>query len=94
MTEYDKNGNIKYLYRYNNGSLVDNLTYTYSGNQLSKVEDATGNATGFTNGASQDGEYGYDYNGNLTKDLNKGITNISYNVLSFDKIGFASEMLK
>ena len=25
VTEYDKNGNIKYLYRYNNGSLVDNL---------------------------------------------------------------------
>ena len=36
----------------------------------------------------------YDNNGNLTQDWNKGITNISYNVLSFDKIGFASEMLK
>lgn len=36
----------------------------------------------------------YDNNRNLTKDLNKGITNISYNSLNFDKIGFASEMFK
>ena len=49
VTEYDKNGNIKYLHRYNNGSLVDNLTYIYSGNQLTKVEDATGNTAGFKN---------------------------------------------
>ena len=86
ITEYDKNGNIKYLYRYNNGSLVDNLTYIYSGNQLTKVEDATGNATGFTNGASQANEYTYDNNGNLTKDLNKGISNISYNSLSLPQV--------
>ena len=62
---YDKNGNITGLQRYNS-SLVDNLTYTYNGNQLSKVEDATGNATGFTNGASSSNEYAYDYYGNLT----------------------------
>ena len=76
VTGYDKNGNITGLQRYNS-SLVDNLTYTYSGNQLTKVEDATGNTAGFKNGASQANEYTYDNNGNLTKDLNKGITNIS-----------------
>ena len=86
VTEYDKNGNIKYLYRYNNGSLVDNLTYIYNGNQLTKVEDATGNTAGFKNGASQANEYTYDNNGNLTKDLNKGITNISYNSLSLPQV--------
>jgi len=86
VTEYDKNGNIKYLHRYNNGSLVDNLTYTYNGNRLTKVEDATGNTAGFKNGASQANEYTYDNNGNLTKDLNKGITNISYNVLSLPQV--------
>ena len=86
VTEYDKNGNIKYLYRYNNGSLVDNLTYDYNGNQLTKVEDATGNTAGFKNGASQANEYTYDNNGNLTKDLNKGITNISYNSLSLPQV--------
>ena len=85
VTGYDKNGNITRLQRYNS-SLVDNLTYTYNGNRLTKVEDATGNATGFTNGANQANEYTYDNNGNLTKDLNKGITNISYNVLSLPQV--------
>ena len=81
VTSYDKNGNIKALQRYGNG-LIDNLTYTYNGNQLTKVEDATGNAAGFSNGASAANEYTYDNNGNLTKDSNKGITNIAYNSLS------------
>ena len=39
-------------------------------------------------------EYTYDNNGNLKSDLNKGISNITYNCLNFDKIGCASEMLK
>ena len=81
VTGYDKNGNITGLQRYANG-LIDNLTYTYNGNRLTKVEDATDNATGFTDGASQANEYTYDNNGNLTQDLNKGITNISYNFLN------------
>ena len=34
------------------------------------------------NGASQSGEYTYDQNGNLTKDLNKNISSISYNLLN------------
>ena len=81
VTSYDKNGNIKALQRYGNG-LIDNLTYTYSGNQLTRVDDATGNAAGFSNGASAANEYTYDNNGNLTKDSNKGITNITYNCLN------------
>ena len=36
----------------------------------------------FSNGASTTNEYVYDNNGNLTKDSNKGITNIAYNSLS------------
>ena len=31
-------------------------------------------------------EYNYDSNGNLTKDLNKGITNISYNCLNLPSV--------
>ena len=85
VTGYDKNGNITGLQRYNS-SLVDNLTYIYNGNQLTKVEDATGNTTGFTDGSHTNGEYTYDNNGNLTKDLNKGISNISYNVLSLPQV--------
>ena len=89
---YDKNGNIKSLQRYGQTGasaygLLDNLTYTLTGNQLSCVEDAVstvayGTNTAFVNGASAAGEYAYDVNGNLTKDLNKGITDIQYNVLN------------
>ena len=81
VTSYDKNGNIKGLQRYGNG-LIDNLTYTYSGNQLTRVDDATGNSAGFSNGTSTTNEYTYDNNGNLTKDLNKNISSISYNCLN------------
>ena len=92
VTGYDKNGNIKGLQRYGQLSstsygLIDNLTLTLNGNQLSCVEDAVSTAaygtnTAFVNGASVAGEYAYDVNGNLTKDLNKGITDIQYNVLN------------
>ena len=81
VTEYDKNGNIVKLQRYGNG-LIDDLSYTYSGNQLTRVDDATGNTAGFSNGASTTNEYNYDNNGNLTKDSNKNISNIAYNVLN------------
>ena len=92
VTGYDKNGNIKSLQRYGQTGasaygLIDNLTLTLNGNQLSCVEDAVSTAaygtnTAFVNGASVAGEYAYDANGNLTKDLNKGITDIQYNVLN------------
>ena len=92
VTGYDKNGNIKGLQRYGQTGasaygLLDNLTFTLNGNQLSRVEDAVSTAaygtnTAFVNGASAAGEYAYDVNGNLMKDLNKGITDIQYNVLN------------
>ena len=92
VTGYDKNGNIKSLQRYGQTGasaygLIDNLTFTLNGNQLSRVDDAVstvayGTNTAFVNGASAAGEYAYDVNGNLTKDLNKGITDIQYNVLN------------
>ena len=47
VTSYDKNGNILALQRYGNG-LIDNLTYTYSGNQLTRIDDVTGNAASST----------------------------------------------
>ena len=92
VTGYDKNGNIKSLQRYGQTGasaygLIDNLTFTLNGNQLSRVDDAVSTAaygtnTAFVNGTSTAGEYVYDVNGNLTKDLNKGITDIQYNVLN------------
>ena len=80
---YDRNGNIKTLARYENGTAIDNLTYgTYTGNQLIKVDD-TGDATlGFKNPVSTATEYYYDQNGSMYKDDNKGISNIVYNYLN------------
>ncbi len=92
VTGYDKNGNIKSLQRYSQTAasaygLIDNLTFTLYGNRLSRVDDAvTASAYNggfeFKDGVKQANEYAYDANGNLTKDLNKGITRITYNCLN------------
>lgn len=88
---YDLNGNILTMKRYgllmpnNNPAPIDDLKYTYYGNKLIAVDDAvgTGNSGDFAdNGHYYDGtnpEYAYDQNGNLIKDINKGILDISYN---------------
>ena len=98
---YDKNGNIKSLQRYGQISvsaygLIDNLTYTLDGNRLNRVDDAaTASAHNggfeFKDGVKQADEYAYDANGNLTKDLNKGISSIQYNCLNLPtSVGYSS----
>ncbi len=85
---YDKNGNILTLKRNSAGTLVDNLAYTYESanksNRLQAVADNSNNAIGFTD-VTNTSDYAYDNNGNATKDLNKGITAILYNVLNLPK---------
>ncbi len=80
---YDLNGNIRNLKR-NSGSLIDNLAYTYensnTSNRLAKVDDSSNKGIGFIDVTTTD--YSYDDNGNLKKDLNKGISNIAYNFLN------------
>ncbi len=84
---YDLNGNITGMDRWTKGSdgfkiQIDDLSYTYSGNQLAAVNDAiTANNEGFIDLAETSDEYGYDQNGRLIRDDNKGITSITYNVL-------------
>ena len=92
VTGYDKQGNILGIKRSGkttSGSydLIDNLTMTYNGNQLTKVTDNAVNSAypdefEFKDGANQSTEYLYDANGNLIKDLNKKISNIQYNYLN------------
>ncbi|WP_160143946.1 DUF6443 domain-containing protein [Chryseolinea soli] len=98
---YDANGNILTLQRntvqrtFTGGKLtatplsIDNLTYTYKNqsNALQKVEDATANTAGFTNGSNSTDEYTYTADGSLAGDLNKGIgtTGIVYNALGKPK---------
>lgn len=90
---YDLNGNILSLDRNAvragseafsiSAGVMDSLQYTYlNGNQLSRVEDRAADDAGFKNGASDPNEFTYDYNGNLVKDLNKGIDTIVYNHLN------------
>ncbi len=66
---------------------TDNLRYTYSGNQVVRVEDSAidpvyKDCFTFVDGADAETEYEYDENGNLTKDLNRGICCIGYNCLN------------
>ena len=92
ITGYDKMGNILGLLRYgqtgtDSYGLIDNLNLTYNGNQLESVYDnATnsvfGNGMEFKDVVHETVEYAYDKNGNLTKDLNKNITEIQYNILN------------
>ncbi|AUP79808.1 DUF6443 domain-containing protein [Flavivirga eckloniae] len=82
---YDHNGNITGLTRRgsSSGTTIDNLAYHYdtgSGNQLMRITD-TSTSEGFKNGTNGGDDYAYDDNGNLTKDLNKGISLIEYNHL-------------
>ncbi len=93
VTLYDKNGNIKKLERRGKTSttaygVIDNLTFTHTGNQLLNVSDAATDPTyegnfNFVDGNKGTGtEYLWDKNGNLVQDYNKQIANISYNSLN------------
>src|SRR5690606_32099717 len=92
---YDLNGNITHLTRTtgdasDNDIDMDDLSYTYDkdglSNLLVNVEDAvtTGSNEGFKDGNTDPNldDYEYDANGNMIKDRNKGISNITYNHLN------------
>src|SRR5579871_3637874 len=83
------NGNIKALIRNSStGSAMDNLTYTYTGNQLLTVTDAGDTTKGFTDGNRSGNDYAYDGNGNMQSDKNKHLTAsnaILYNHLNLPK---------
>lgn len=82
---YDKNGNIESLTRKHlDGTTLDDLTYTYEGNQLKSVADIAVDL-GFKDGNTSGDDYLYDANGNLTEDKNKGLTSIEYNHLNLPK---------
>ena len=91
ILSYSPNGSIERLQRYgkkNNGTfgLIDDLSYSYNGNQVKTISDKAGSllydgSFDFKDGANADVEYFYDANGALVKDLNKGISNIEYDIL-------------
>jgi|GEM_PF-6378767 len=84
---YDHNGNIKTLQRRSfEGTMMDNLVYDYAGNQLTNITESWNALEGFINGnGTGTDDYSYDFNGNLKKDKNKGLSNdgnIKYNHLN------------
>ena len=93
---YDNQGNIKTLQRYGKTTaaaygLIDNLTINYTGNRLLKVEDAVATislaeSTDLKNYSNTATEYTYNANGAMTKDLNKGISDIQYNLLNLPRL--------
>ena len=80
--QYTSLGSVFYNY-----GLIDNLSITRNGNRLKKVTDQCDELTyagamDFKDGANEQIEYTYDANGNMTSDLNKGISEIKYNILN------------
>ena len=83
VTGYDRNGNITGLQRYgrtgtSTWGIVDNLTLTRTGNQLTSVSD-TGSAaySGDFNAAA--GTSTYNANGALTSDTGRNISSVTWN---------------
>ncbi|UII76265.1 DUF6443 domain-containing protein [Flagellimonas sp. HMM57] len=103
---YDKMGNIQTLQRegWTNNSpslvnntglgLMDDMIYTYNGNQLQAVDEATNaSATfGFVDGTELTTEYTYDANGNMVRDLNKGIGTTGIDGITYNHLNLPVEV--
>ncbi|MDW7691154.1 DUF6443 domain-containing protein [Flammeovirgaceae bacterium SG7u.111] len=101
---YDLNGNILSLNRkgltqqvqeQKSYGYIDQLSYSYDGNRLLGVTDGTsGNdhevAGDFKDGNTSGNDYAYDANGNLVKDLNKGIKDGSGNGITYNHLNLPS----
>lgn len=92
---YDANGNLLTMNQKGlmgaSSATIDQLTYAYlpNTNKLTSVTDPTSTQTksamlgDFVDGPDlTKDDYAYDVNGNLTLDLNKGITSVTYNHLN------------
>jgi GH24 family phage-related lysozyme (muramidase) len=95
--DYDKHGNITRLTRFgqtghNTYGIIDDLTYSYNNsNQVRNITDSGPNVTfnhsqdfkDYTKGSGI--EYTYNKNGARITDLNKGISDLTYNLLNLPK---------
>jgi RHS repeat-associated protein len=89
---YDLNGNIQTLNRHGwdgtGYSQIDQMYYGYQNNSntLQVITDYANSNKGFIEKSTGSGDYTYDLNGNMTKDLNKNISNITYNHLNLPTV--------
>ncbi|MDR0810826.1 MAG: hypothetical protein LBN23_00910, partial [Paludibacter sp.] len=82
---YNKHGSIESIYRSLSSGDLDDAYFTYKGNQVKNYVDYASNYThpyDLKDYAGQEIEYIFNANGALTKDLNKGISDIKYNLLN------------
>lgn len=82
---YDVNGNILNLKRNRYGAnfgveLIDDLSYSYTGNTLNSINDVSNNYFGYP--ADSGNIITYDYNGNMIKQEDQGLLQINYNHLN------------
>jgi len=91
---YDNLGNITYLMRGNSSTTVDYLSFSYNGNQITSIFDYAGSQNSNATKEYQDknhvygatNEMAYDANGNLTKDIDRDIVTIQYNILNLPDV--------
>ncbi len=97
---YDKMGNILALTRKGHiesstigFGTMDDLVYTYdSGNKLTKVLDNGNDTYGFTDSTTDNQDYWYDANGNMVRDLNKGIGTATVDGISYNHLNLPTEV--
>jgi RHS repeat-associated protein len=95
INHFDKNGNVggasatvgltRNASVAESKTIIDDLTFRYSGNSLRHVADGASGILGFvdkTATPSTVDDYRYDANGNMVEDFNKLITRIAYNHLN------------
>ena len=79
-------GNINNLTRYQSDAFLNNLSFTYNGNQMKVVDDTPYGSEAFADKTKLSTEYLYDTNGSMTYDANSGISTIQYNVLNVPNV--------
>ena len=99
---YDKNGNITDLKRSGNVAAntdllgMDVMTYSYDGNRLKRIKEDGILVEGFTTTIAPTNvadQYGYDINGNMVRDLNKGIVNGSTDAITYNHLNLPTEII-
>lgn len=88
---YDKQGNILSLWRQKDYAFVDYISMTYQGNQIKSAVDSYGSQNQYSvkeyqNKSTSTNEFSYDNNGNMTKDLDRDIVTIKYNILNLPEL--------
>ena len=66
---------------------IDDITASFSGNRLSELRDDAPTvlleaSLDLPEGAWSGSDFGYDANGNQTRDMSRGVSDVTYNVLN------------